>query len=262
MYVSLPMYDWPAVRADLDELWLRIAEVLRGQGLDVPPCLDRQTDLQEGWLRPDLLLSQTCGLPYVRRLRGRVALVAGVDHGLPGILPGQYCSRLVVRKGAEKPLFAFRGASVAINSLDSQSGAGALCHFVRPMAESGRFFAERHITSSHAASLRAVAEGMADIAAVDAMTWELALRHLPLARDLAVVASTPPTTGLPLITGLGVPVAALYQAVAKGLSALHQDQRNALGMQGLVARSPTDFDLIAHWDGEPKDLDELLGPSN
>lgn len=261
MYVSLPMYDWPEVRADLDELWLRISVALNEQGVDTPPGLDRQTDLELGWLRPDLLLSQTCGLPYVRRLIGRVTLVAGVDQGLPDLLPGQYCSRIVAHKAAEKPLCAFRGARVAINSLESQSGAGSLCHVLLPMAESGRFFTELHLTGSHAGSIRAVAEGRADIAAIDAMTWELARRHLPQARELAVIASTPATAGLPMITGLGVPAAVLYQAIAKGLSALHQDQRDALGMQGLVPRSPRDLDLIAQWDAEPKDLDELLGLS-
>ncbi len=56
-------------------------------------------------------------------------------------------------------------------------------------------------TGSHRASIRAVAEERADVAAIDAVCWALALRHEPQATAaLQIVATTPLRPGLPLIT--------------------------------------------------------------
>ncbi len=248
MYASLPMYDWPALRATTDELWDRAAQGLRSVGIAAPPALDRGGMLYQSWLRPDLLLSQTCGMPYVRRLRGKVRLVGAMDHGLPGLAAGMYCSRIVARSGDAGPLSSFRGRRVAYNSADSQSGAGALRHVILPMTVGGRYFGAALATGSHAGSIRAVAEDRADVAAVDAVTWELALRHLPEAGGLTVIASTPPTPGLPLITALDGPADALFDALTAALAGMHPDQRAALVLHGVVPRADVDFDIVAEWD--------------
>ena len=257
MYASLPMYDWPEVRGEVDRLWQRTALHLRTAGLDVPDRLDRQGDIQKGWQRADLLLSQTCGLPYVRHLRGRVALVGAVDHGLSGIAPGMYCSRIVVRRGEVAGLAAFRGRRVAFSETDSQSGAGALRHLVRPLLRDGRFFGETLATGAHAASIRAVAQGRADLAAIDAASWELALRHMPEAQDLAVIASTDPTPGLPLITRLGGPVVALQQALAAALAETPAADRQAMMLQAILPRQDADFDILALWDAQSAGYAEI-----
>jgi ABC-type phosphate/phosphonate transport system substrate-binding protein len=45
-------------------------------------------------------------------------------------------------------------------------------------------------TGGHRASIRAVAEGRADLTAIDCRSWALALRHEPCAQDLVVVGWT------------------------------------------------------------------------
>ena len=58
-------------------------------------------------------------------------------------------------------------------------------------------------TGSHRASVRAVAEEKADVAAIDAVCWALALRYEPEAVSrLKVIGQTPLRPGLPFITAV------------------------------------------------------------
>ena len=91
-----------------------------------------------GWTDPGLVLGQTCGLPFVRELAGRVALVGAPDYGLPGCPPGWYRSAVVVRADDPREALAgFRGARLAVNGSDSQSGWGAILHHAAPLAAAG-----------------------------------------------------------------------------------------------------------------------------
>ena len=223
------MYDWPEVRAETDALWAVLRDALRERGLDAPEALDRDTPLQALWRDPALCLAQTCGLPFRLGLHEHVALVGTPDHGVEGCAPGFYCSVLVARKDDTRPSFAaFAGAVAAFNAPDSQSGWAALA----AAAEGASFFARRVETGSHRASIRAVASGEAAIAAIDAVTWRLALRHEPAARALRVLGRTAPVPGLPLVTA-GRHDPAPYAAAAR--QALASPEARALGIAGLVA---------------------------
>ena len=121
-------------------------------------------------------------------------------------------------------------------------------HLVLPLLRQSRFFGAGLLTGSHFAAISAVADGRADIAAIDAVSWRLAERHLPAAAALIVIASTEPTPGLPLITASDGPAALLFAAISGALAALTPGQRDAIGMQGLVRRDDADFAVIAAWD--------------
>ena len=254
MYAALPMYDLAAVNQVTDALWSGIRDHLRHNGLSAPDGLNRDVPLAQGWLRRDLVLSQTCGLPFVRHLRGKVQLVGAVDQGLPGIAAGNYCSRIVVRREdwamGGTALADYRGRCCAFNAPDSQSGAGAMRHLVMPLLQGARFFGQTLQTGSHFAAITAVAEARADIAAIDAATWRLAEQHLPAAGALTVLTSSEPTPGLPLITALGGPVQPLFAAVNAALAALSAAQRDAIGFHRIVPRAEADFAPVAAWDAE------------
>jgi ABC-type phosphate/phosphonate transport system substrate-binding protein len=237
------MYDWPEVRAATDALWAALRGALRARGVPAPETLERQRGLMEVWTDPGLVLGQTCGLPLVRGLAGRVAVVGALDYGLPGCAPGEYRSAVVVR--ADDPregLADFRGARLALNGTDSQSGYGAILHHVAPLAEGGRFFGAAEVTGSHAASGALVASGGADIASIDHVSWNLWLRHRDDGR-LRVLMLTDPTPGLPLITAgeVGPVRAAVVAAVAE----LPEDVRAALGLRGFRAFEAADYAVIA-----------------
>lgn len=253
MVAFLPMYDWPEVAGEIDAFWRAVRAALRDRGVEGPEALLRPSRLPEDWLRPDLLLSQTCGLPLVRGLRGRVAVVAAVDHGIADLAPGCYRSRIVVRAGDPAGgLGDLRGRAVAINGVDSQSGSGSLRRVVAGMGHP--FFGRVAVSGAHVASIRMVASGEADAAAIDAVTWELARRHAPEAGGLRVLASTPETPGLPFITRLGGPVAALREALAEAVEAVGERVREAILVRGIVPREEADFAEIARWDREAPEL--------
>ncbi|MBM3613335.1 MAG: phosphate/phosphite/phosphonate ABC transporter substrate-binding protein [Alphaproteobacteria bacterium] len=233
MIVSLPMYDLPEVAAATEAWWQAIRAALRAAGLPAPDRRDRpEGDLLAHWLRPDLLLSQTCGLPYRSVLHERVELMGTPDFGLEGCPPGHYCSVIVVRAGdRRRRLHEYDGARLAYNDAISQSGwAAPLVH----AAASGIRLRPGPRTGAHRASIRAVAEGQADLAAIDAVTWRLLRDRDPVAAGLRECDRTSPTPGLPCIAARGQDARALAAALTRATEDLAPGARAVLGLRGIV----------------------------
>lgn len=233
MIAALPMYDRPEVADATDRLWAGIRDSLRRSGHAAPETLCRDDDLWRHWQAPDLVLAQCCGLPYRARLHGRVRLIATPDYGVSGCPPGYYRSLLVVRTSDPRTQVEdFGDAGLAVNDALSQSGwAAPVAHF------SARGLALRPVgpTGSHAASAAAVAEGRAEIAAIDAVTWALLCRaREPSVERLRILQATIPTPGLPLIAGPEVDAEKVRRACHEGLATLDPCDRDRLMLRGLV----------------------------
>ncbi len=201
----LPMYDLPELRSATDALWAAIATRLRRDGIDAPDGLTRTPHLEESWTDPRLLLGQTCGYPLVTALRGRVALLATPRYTAPGCDGTLYRSAIVVREHAcATSLTDLRGGVCAVNDATSNSGMNVLrAEVARLSPHMPRFFRNVVTTGSHAASVLAVAEGRADVAAIDCVTWAHLQRLRPShTRGLRQLAWTAATPGLPLITSV------------------------------------------------------------
>ncbi|WP_026757337.1 phosphate/phosphite/phosphonate ABC transporter substrate-binding protein [Sediminimonas qiaohouensis] len=228
MIASLPMYDRPETRAATDQLWHLVREEL-GYG---PKTLSRGQDPWADWQSPGLLLSQTCGLPYRTRLRGRVALVGTPDFALEGCPPGYYRSILVVRRDAQGARLAdFTTQRFAYNDPASQSGWAAPAAYAKAQ---GLRITDPIQTGGHAASARAVVEGRADIAAIDAQSWRLMQRHDAFATRLRVLCKTWPTPGLPCITAIAHDPAPIRTALRRAIAALDDEARGTLCLQALI----------------------------
>ena len=89
-------------------------------------------------------------------------------------------------------------------------------------------------TGGHAFSARAVADGKADIAGIDALTWLLIKRHDSFARDLRVIAETKPTPILPYISASGRDADMIARAVEDAVDALPAHHRDALALTGFT----------------------------
>ncbi len=242
---ALPMYDRPELAAETDAFWAALREAIRDRGLDAPETLTRNRPPRLVWSAPELVLAQTCGLPYVSALARRVGLVGTPSYALDGVGPGQYRSALVVaEQNPATDLAGLRGAVAAINARDSQSGYAALMHAAAPHAVNGRFFSEAVITGSHAASIQAVAGGRAHLAAIDAVSWALAERFDRATGRLRVLAWTDPVPGLPLITGSPRKAAAVAEAAAEAIGALAATTRSALLLTGFARTAPKDYVVI------------------
>lgn len=232
MIASLPMYDRDELRSDTDRLWQAIRDRL-GCG---PDQLTRGGDAWDDWQSPDLLLSQTCGYPYRARLHDKVALVATPNYRLEGCGPGEYRSVFVARKtDARTDPADFATARFAYNEAMSQSGWAAPATWA--MAR-GFAFTDTLRTGSHQASARAVAEGRADLAALDAQSWRLMQRFDDFAAQLHVIAATEPTPALPFITAPSNDADRIFRAIEAAIGALPPDTLDALDLRGLVRLPP------------------------
>lgn len=233
MIAALGMYDRVEVQPANDRLWALIRDALRSDGRLAPEGLTRGVGAYwPAWESPGLILSQTCGYPYRARLHGRVTLLATPDYGVAGCPPGYYCSVYVVRKDdPRQTLEAFDGADLAFNEDLSQSGwAGPVAHAL----SQGITLNPKLRSGGHVLSAKAVAEGRAEIAGIDAVTWDMITRHDAFAADLRVVGHTGPVPGLPWIAALGADADALFPILQQAVAALPADDRAALGLQGLT----------------------------
>jgi ABC-type phosphate/phosphonate transport system substrate-binding protein len=241
----LPMYVVRGTRDHAETLWRCLRDCPRNSGIEVPERTASFEPRLKGWLHPELIISQTCGLPYITKLCDRVDLVGTPDYGVEGCAPGFYHSTLVVRAvDKRRSLSEFFGSIVAVNGMDSQSGYGALMRSAAPFAQDRRFFGRAIHTRSHETSMRLVAQGRADIAAIDSVTWRLSRRFDPDTQGLRSVGTTEPTPGLPFIVAKGKSDGRLFDAVRTAIAALPGDARSAFGLRGVLPLQKADYEVI------------------
>lgn len=232
MIANLMMYQRPQLVAAHCRYWSLIRTHLSRAGIESPEALSQDADEFFVWNNPDLILSQTCGMPYRTWLHDKVHLVGTPDYGLEGCPAGYYRSALVVRADDMRTeLAAFRDAIFAYNQTFSQSGYAA--PFWHAEAR-GFWFENRFQTDQHLESARAVATGRADIASLDAVTWRNIQAYEPFAAALRVIEWTEPTPGLPLITGLGNDANSIFEAVRAATAELDGQSRSQLGIRDIV----------------------------
>ena len=258
---SLPMYDLPEVRAATDDLWRGLAAALTRAGLkQVPAELLRGVPLADHWHDPDLLFSQTCGYPLTHGLRGAVTPVATPAYDVPGCDGATYRSAIVVR--AEDPaerLEDLAGRRCAFNSRDSQSGYNTLRRAVAPLSRAGRFFGAVVESGGHGASLEAVAQGRADLAAADSVTYALLDRWSPRQTEgLRILAWSDAAPGLPYVTWAGAGPDTLAR-LRDGLASVLADEalattRQALCLKGAEVLPPEAYDKILEMEADAVEL--------
>lgn len=199
---SMPMYDWPEIRDRVDAFYASLRAHLVSAGFDAPATLLRADELMPIWRAPTLLLSQTCGLPYVRCLRDRVQLLGTPRFDLPGCSAGHYASAILVHRDSRVSSFRdLEGTVAAINGFDSQSGFAALNHLVIRVGGGVGFFAQHLVCGAHRASAVSVANKQAAVCAVDPVCWQLIQDwDRDVAESLRVLDWSERVPALPMIT--------------------------------------------------------------
>jgi len=251
------MYDLPEAAEATSALWRGLARHFRRAGLsDVPEALVSQPELPTHWLSPDLLFSQTCGYPLRHAVAGRVRVIATPCYSAFGCTGARYRSLLMVRQESKfHALPDLRGSRAAFNAPDSQSGYNALRCLIAPLARDGRFFGSVVETGSHAASLEAVVDGRADVAAVDCVSLALfACYGRPEVTGLRELCRTPSAPGLPYVTAGSVSDERLSR-LRDGLLAAMRDPdlasvRESLLLTGVEVLPDTDYEEIDRMEKE------------
>ena len=238
MIAALPMYDWPEIRDATDQFWEVWRHRLLARGIDAPQRLTRGMPCEQIWTHPKLLVAQTCGWPYVSGQCGDARLVATPCYAAEGCDGAMYRSWIVTRADDETAL-EVAGRRMAVNGRHSLSGWR-----LAAAAYEGRVSIIE--TGAHLESMRAVAEGRADVAAIDVIAWGLARVWRPeLAKRLAVRAATPAAPGLPLITAGTRPDQAVEDLRATLREALAAPEaaaaRAAMMLKDAVALSDQDY---------------------
>jgi ABC-type phosphate/phosphonate transport system substrate-binding protein len=177
-----------------------------------------ELDFHTLWRHPALLLAQTCWGPMEHGLSAHVAVAGQPSYdGIEGGQGEYYSSAVLMRRGdggeslppadggTVLPLNALRGRRLAYNGPDSMSGILALTRDLEAAGESLAIFADRLETGSHRGSIVAVAEGRADVCAIDCRSWQLARQYERRAQEVLAVGWTARRKGLPLITSLRTP---------------------------------------------------------
>ncbi|MGJ8612102.1 MAG: phosphate/phosphite/phosphonate ABC transporter substrate-binding protein [Octadecabacter sp.] len=237
MFARLPMYDRPENAAAHDALWAGMRDHL-GYGA---PYLDRETGYDVGWGMDDLLLGQMCNLPYRARFSDKITRIGCADYGLPDTPAGYYHSLFVVRAAdAQRGLAPATLGRFAYNDALSQSGWGAP---VTTITAQGLRFHTTLRTGAHIDSMLAVANGDADLAAIDAVTWRMLQRWEPRAGELRVVGRTGLSPGQTFITAKGNDPAPIRDALHAAIARLSSADAEILGIRGLTVLPDKAYDI-------------------
>lgn len=247
----LGMYDHPAQHAANDRLWSGIRDRLRDHGLPrVPDRLTRGVATGAVWSHPGLLLGMICTRPWALehptlRLIGH-PVHAGTDR------PGEHRSLIVVRRDDPAATLAdLRGRVAAINDAGSNTGMALFRDRIAPLANGRAFFGRVVETGAHAASVGAVAEGRADVAAIDEVTFAALARHDGHATDrLRILDTTDPAATPAFVTAAGPAVATLLATVLAQAMADPElaEARAGLFLTGMVPPCPDLTGRIAAQD--------------
>jgi ABC-type phosphate/phosphonate transport system substrate-binding protein len=189
-------------------------------------------------------------------LRDSVTLIATPEYSFPGC-DGPVHRSFVIRRLSDprRALGEFRGASAALNAHDSNTGMNLFRATVAPIAGGAPFFRTALVTGSHEASVEAVAEGGADLASIDCVSFALLGRGRPeLVERVAVVAETPASPNLPLIASGSLQpstIAAVREALFTALDDPSlAEARAMLGLKGARVATPADYDRVIEIERE------------
>ncbi len=197
------MYTLAGLEPVIDDFWRRLARAFVAEGVrNVPRRLTRGRPTQMLWRDPALLFTQTCGYPMMHAFRHHLQPVTTPCYAVEGCNGPTYRSAIIVREDAQvwRPE-GLAGKIAAVNGPHSQSGYNALRAYLAPHAAGGRFLSGVVTTGAHAASIKAVRDGKADVAAIDPVTFALHRRYAPdQVAGVRIMDWSAPCPGLPFAT--------------------------------------------------------------
>lgn len=203
--------------------------------------VDSYSALSEALRNDPNALGWTCGAPFVEdRLKDGQQLI-----GVP-LFRGQptYHSLVITRRGRpEKSLLDFRGKVLAYSDIRSNSSYVSPAYTLRQAGyDMETFFRFRLHTGNHERSIVAVANGLADVAAVDEYVWVEYLRANPdIEQKVKIIERQGPFPFTPIVAGRGLD-AGLVERLQRALVGLKQDRQgrkllDEFGLDGFVTVS-------------------------
>ena len=219
MIAGLPMYDRPELFEANNKFWQVVHEQITGS----PKILSRNISPWDLWTSPKLFLAQTCSSPYRESLNKIAIYVGTADYALPNCQPGYYNSLIISRPGYE--MSEIKTCTFGYNERISHSGWTApMAHF-RKLNVLPKSLKK---TGSHRASVKSVASGKIDFAAIDAQSWRFIKKYDKFSINVRVLDHTHPTPGLPFITSQNGLKENLFISIKKAIEVLSEKYRSIL----------------------------------
>ena len=224
---SLPMYDCFVPYESSTTIW----NAIKGSGDGYPDSLDLFSSCYTVWTSGSALsFTQACGYPLVREYSGHLQVVGTPIYSAPQCHGTTYRSALIVSSASDvynlgQLLTNRERITLGVNSFGSFSGWLALLSalsdaysHLRSQNESALSGLERTVlTGSHIGSIKAVQNGMADLACIDGVSLALARAHCPLLLEgIRIIGWGLPAPALPFATDINASaekVAALRQGL-------------------------------------------------
>lgn len=212
------------------------------------PWQERERLLDQGQAQVAFL----CGLLYTRKTDQVELLAAPVMRAARYAGHPIYFSDLVVHRDSPLRSFAgLRGATLAYNDPGSFSGYAMLGAYLALRGERAGYFGRVVESGSHQQSLRLLAGGTADVAAIDSTVLELELElHPELASQVRVVETIGPSPIPPVVVARGVAAADKRQLRRILLQMDRDDEGQAILDGGMIARfvavRDADYDDVRH----------------
>ncbi|HLW26050.1 MAG TPA: PhnD/SsuA/transferrin family substrate-binding protein [Steroidobacteraceae bacterium] len=195
MIANARMY---AVSPEAAAIWRTLLETLIERA-QVPVAViehEPPASIEALWGREDLGAVFMCGLPYARAQPPPHLIAAPVPSPVAFSHAPRYWSEWIVRTSSPARILSDTwGGRLALTVAHSQSGCiAALAHLMSFEAPTPLYRELIGPTQTPLGSLEAVAQGRADVAAIDAYAWALLERFRPqLTREVRIIDRTLPT---------------------------------------------------------------------
>lgn len=199
------MYNLPELALHTRKFANALASAIaREIGINGELLIEPGHDVAMLWHRDQCLFSQSCGYPLTHDYRTHLQAIAVPDYDTGDDEPGLYRSLFIVHsESTHRTLADLRGGVAAVNGWDSQSGFNALRHALLPLADGGPFFRETVISGGHRNSIRLVADGKCDIAAIDRVSFALIRNCSPEeVENIRVIGKSAAAPSLPFVTSI------------------------------------------------------------
>lgn len=203
---SLPMYNFPEMRAENAAFWDALRAEYEGPG-ELPEALMFDRPPVPGAIEAQTIFTQVCGYPLQTIFRGQARILGVPSYTAPHCAPGLHAAVFIVRADAPfQTLEELRGCDFVFNSRHSNSGMNLPRLALARLGARAPFFGSIAETHSHPANLERVARGEAAATCVDNVTYAFFCRHRPqIAARTRILAPTPQTPSIPFVTAIATP---------------------------------------------------------